>query len=143
MRDASARSLAVLIVDDDPEIRRYMQRALRRGFGASSLVTEAADGEDALRALGDGHYDAVITDVLLPRLDGLALCRALEDDPRTRAIPVLIVSGELAAEERARQAVRGRASRAFLAKPFNGVDLCAAVERLLASGAGPETAARP
>jgi CheY-like chemotaxis protein len=142
MRNAPMRSFALLIVDDDPEIRRYMQRALQRGFGAASHVTEAADGEDALRELSTGRYDAVITDVLLPRLDGLSLCRALEEDPRTRTIPVLIVSGELGAEERARQAVRGRPSRAFLPKPFNGGDLCAAVERLLASSGGPEATGR-
>jgi CheY-like chemotaxis protein len=137
MNEAPVRSFEVLVVDDDPEIRRYMHRALQRGFRGAGHVTEAADGEAALRLVSAGRYDAVITDVLLPRLDGLSLCRALEEDPRSRSIAVLIVSGDLGAEERARQAVRGRASRAFLPKPFNGRDLCAAVERLLTSSGGP------
>lgn len=131
MPEARGRVLEVLVVDDDPEMRRYVQRALRRGFGAAGHVEEAADGEDALRSLRAGRFDALITDVLLPRLDGLALCRALDDDPVMRSLPVLIVSGELAAVERARELVRDRPSRGFLAKPFNGADLCAALEHLL------------
>jgi len=133
MREVLVRTIDLLIVDDDPEIRRYMQRALQRGFRGAGRVDEAGDGEAALRMLRTEHYDAVITDVLLPRLDGLSLCRALEDDPRTRAIPVLIVSGELGAEERAKQEMRGGVSRAFLPKPFNGGELCAAVEKLLSA----------
>lgn len=131
MNDSRERTLEILVVDDDPEMRRYIQRALQRGFGAAGHVSQAADGEDALRMLRAGAFDVLITDVLLPRLDGLSLCRALDDDPATRSIPVLIVSGELAAVERAQELVRGRRSRAFLPKPFNGAALLAAVEQLL------------
>lgn len=136
MVEPRTRPLELLVVDDDPEMRRYVQRALERGLGASGHVRESADGEDALRRVREGRFDAVITDVLLPRLDGLALCRALDEDPATRSLPVLIVSGELDAVERAVELVRGRPTRAFLAKPFNGARLCAALERLLEASAG-------
>ena len=131
MTEPREHTLEILVVDDDPEMRRYIERALQRGFGAAGHVRQAADGEDALRMLREGGFDVVITDVLLPRLDGLSLCCALDDDPCTRALPVLIVSGELSAVERAQELVRGRPSRAFLPKPFNGAVLVAALERLL------------
>src|SRR5262245_60535803 len=115
----------LLVVDDDPEMRRYMQRSLERCF-PSALVQQAVDGEDALSAAHGRRFDAVVTDVLLPRLDGLALCAALDE-----ALPVLVVSGELEAVERARTRLRGRPGRAFLAKPFNAATLCAAVKHLL------------
>jgi CheY-like chemotaxis protein len=123
--------LNLLVVDDDPEMRRYMQRSLERGFGPDTSVREAADGEDALRLVSAGGFDAVITDVLLPRLDGLALCAALGAAAGTGRLPVLVVSGELEAIDRARAEVRGLARRAFLAKPFNAATLCAAVARLV------------
>lgn len=120
------RTLSVLVVDDDPEMRRYIQRSLERVFGPGTRVSEAGDGQDALRQLAVNAFDAVITDVLLPRLDGLALCEAV-----AAGLPVLVVSGELDAIERARGALRGRGDRAFLAKPFNGATLGATLARLL------------
>lgn len=131
MMRARTRPLELLVVDDDPEMRRYIQRGLERGLGGGGHVHQAADGEEALRMIHEGAFDAVITDVLLPRLDGLSLCRALEADPETTTLPVLIVSGELDAVERAQALVRDHASRSFLPKPFNSTTLCAAVERLL------------
>jgi CheY-like chemotaxis protein len=132
---ARQRQLELLVVDDDPDMRRYIQRGLERGIEGGH-VHQAADGEEALRMIAAEHFDVVITDVLLPRLDGLSLCRALDDDPEMASLPVLIVSGELDAVERAQDLVRGHASRSFLPKPFNSATLCAAVERLL--GANPE-----
>lgn len=121
----------LLVVDDDPEMRRYMQRSLQRGLGPDAHVELAADGEDALARLSGSSFAAVITDVRLPRLDGLQLCAALAEAPATRALPVLVVSGELEEVARAEGFTRGASGRAFLAKPFNGATLCAAVERLL------------
>lgn len=117
----------VLVVDDDPDLRGYVERSLTRGFGPTVRVHHAGDGEDALEAVDGGRFDAVVTDVLLPRMDGLTLCAALRD----AALPVLVVSGELEAMERARRAVLGDPRAAFLAKPFNGASLCAALSRLL------------
>lgn len=130
MASAMPRPLTIVVVDDDPEMRRYIQRGLERGF-AASRVHQAADGEEALRLVAEHPVDLVITDVLLPRLDGLSLCHALDSAEATRTLPVLIVSGELEAVERARALVHGRPHRAFLAKPFNAASLRAAVEALL------------
>ena len=131
MASAMPRPLTIVVVDDDPEMRRYIQRGLERAFAAASRVHQAADGEEALRVVAEHAVDLVITDVLLPRLDGLSLCHALESAEATRTLPVLIVSGELEAVERARALVHGRPHRAFLAKPFNAASLRVAVEALL------------
>lgn len=131
MASATPRLFTIVVVDDDPEMRRYIQRGLERAAPVAERVFEAGDGEEALRLVAGHAVDLVITDVLLPRLDGLSLCRALEETEATRALPVLVVSGELEAVERARAQVQGRPHRAFLAKPFNAATLRAAVEALL------------
>jgi len=131
-----SRTLEILVVDDDPEMRRYIQRSLQRALGEGGRIHLAGDGVEALAMAEAQRLDALITDVLLPRLDGLSLCQAIERSARTAELPVLIVSGELDAIERAQALARTRPHRAFLAKPFNGRSLLAALDRLL-EGASP------
>jgi CheY-like chemotaxis protein len=114
-------SWTVLVVDDDADMRLYLGGCLR-GLGVARVV-EAADGQEALRLAPDA--DLVISDVFMPGLDGIALVRALKADARTRAIPVLLVSGEVVLSP-----LDARAD-GFLTKPFNATRLRAAVERLL------------
>lgn len=117
--------LNVLIVDDDRDMRLYMRGCLR-GLGSTiHQVLEAGDGIDALPLVRSGFVHLVITDVVLPRLDGYGLCRAIKADPRLRALPVLLVSG--AAEVTPPDV----AADGFLAKPFNSHQLLEAVEALL------------
>ena len=114
---------AVLVVDDDADMRLYLTGCLR-SFGEATLtVTEATDGRDALllaRALLPG---LIISDMVMPGLDGVALCLALKADPKTQAIPFLLVSGETRAPP--------PCADGFLAKPFNATSLREQVERLL------------
>ena len=78
--------MRVLVVDDDPAVRESLRRSLAfNGY----QVELADDGEQALRMVGATHPDAVVLDVMMPRLDGLATCRALRaagDD-----VPVLML----------------------------------------------------
>jgi two-component system chemotaxis response regulator CheY len=94
-------------VDDDADLRAYLARGLR-GLGA---VVEADDGLAALAVLAARTVDLVVTDLAMPRLDGRALCHAMQADPALAAVPVLVITGEVGA------AVPG--ARATLAKPFN------------------------
>ena len=64
----------VLVVDDEPAVRRALERALRL---ESYDVTLAADGEEALDALATEPVDAVVLDILMPKLDGLEVCRRM------------------------------------------------------------------
>ena len=121
--------LTFLVVDDDAELRTYVRRCLR-GFGKKDpLVLEAEDGQAALDLLGTQAVDLIISDVVMPRMDGLALCRALGEDENLRQMPVLLVTGEAPAA--ARRLAQSAGARGFLAKPFNARKLSAALEGLL------------
>lgn len=81
----------VLIVEDDPETRLlYAEVFHRSGFATE----EAHNGHQALaKALGSPQPDLILTDIAVPGLDGIELCRKLRADDRTRSIPVLAITG--------------------------------------------------
>lgn len=87
----------------------------------------ALDGAEALHLVGAMRPDVVITEILVPRLDGLAVCRQIKEDPDLRGTAVLIFS-ILAAEARAREA----GADAFLRKPLADQSLVRTVQKLLA-----------
>ena len=120
----------VVVADDDPEMRAYVAQCLR-AVEPRVDVLEAADGIEALTLLASNKVDLVITDVVMPRLDGIALCERIQDDEELRKIPILLVSGEVALE-----ALRGAKSMdlavAQLAKPFSARMLRDAIAPLLA-----------
>ncbi len=128
------RPLRMLVVDDDPDMRRYIRLTLERAWAAGSsmlTVEECGDGAEALALVEQERFDVVVTDVRLPGLDGLALCEALDRSARHDTTAVLIVTGEPSAHERAEAFVRAGARRALLTKPFNAARLVEALGRLL------------
>lgn len=80
----------VLVVEDDPETRRYYMSILE---GDGFVVDQAHNGLQALDKARTLAPDLVLTDIAVPGLDGIALCRQLRADPLTRDIPVLAVTG--------------------------------------------------
>ncbi len=79
----------VLVVEDDRFLRRACEASLRqRGFA----VVAAADGEEGLRLARAEPFDLVLLDLLMPKLSGVEVLRALKGDPATRGIPVLVLS---------------------------------------------------
>lgn len=79
----------ILLVEDDRFLRRACEASLRqRGF----TVIAAADGEEGLRQARAEHPDLILLDLLMPKLAGVEVLRALKADPETKAIPVLILS---------------------------------------------------
>jgi DNA-binding response OmpR family regulator len=122
-----------LCVERDPYVRELETYFLREaGFG----VTFADDGLQALQLAQQVRPTIIITEILVPKLDGLALCRRLKEDPATRHIAVLVFS-LLAAERRARDC----GADAFLNKPLNAHTLVDAVRALLESRAQSAAAA--
>jgi two-component system response regulator MprA len=114
----------LLVVDDDPALSRTLRRALAvEGYA----VDCAADGLEALDRLGGEEYDAVVLDVSMPRLDGLAVCRRLRE--RRDRTPVLM----LTARDDIRDRVSGLDAGAddYLAKPFALDELNARLRALL------------
>src|SRR5438067_10101919 len=87
----------VLVADDDAAIRRLHTDILQ---GAGYEVTLAADGIDALARVEERLPDIVLLDLEMPRLSGYEVCRRLKADPRTRFVPVMILTGELASQAR-------------------------------------------
>lgn len=124
----------VLIVDDSLTVREAERRLLvQHGYD----VEVAVDGIDGWNALRTGPYDLVITDVDMPRLDGIELVRRIKHDPRLRAIPVLIVSYKGREEDRRRGLEAG--AQAYVTKrDFQNEAFLQTVSDLLNSAAGAE-----
>ena len=119
----------LLVVEDEPSIADLLALVLQE---AGCQVAVVGDGRVALRRLTEGRYDLVVSDVMLPFLDGAALARAMQADPALCAIPLVLMSaGHVAAVGVAPHA-------AFLRKPFDLEELLAIVGRLL----GPDPGAR-
>jgi two-component system, cell cycle response regulator DivK len=93
----------VLIVEDDAETRHFYLRAFE---SAGFRTAQAHNGYQALEKAFEALPDLVVADIAIPGLDGIALCRRLRADPRTRALPVLAITGygDRHYEDRARAA---------------------------------------
>jgi CheY-like chemotaxis protein len=114
----------VLLVEDAPFLRYAFGRLLRlNGFE----VLETTDGREALECIKDFQPDLVVTDLMMPVMDGVELIRRLREDPSTAELPILAITADASelTERRARQA--GAAE--FLTKP---IDLPALIDRLRA-----------
>jgi PAS domain S-box-containing protein len=112
----------ILLADDNADMRAYVQRLL----SPSWTVEAVSDGVQALAVARERLPDLVLTDIMMPGLDGLALLRALRADPRTAPIPVILLSARAGEEAR----VEGLAAGAddYLIKPFTARELLARVE---------------
>lgn len=118
----------ILVVERDPHVRELETFFLEQaGYG----VEFAADGVTAVALARDLHPRILITEILVPKLDGLAVCRKLKEDPETSDISVLIFS-ILAAHDRALEA----GADAFLLKPLAKARLVETVRELLALRTG-------
>ncbi|MFE9674519.1 SpoIIE family protein phosphatase [Streptomyces sp. NPDC006259] len=112
----------VLIADDNADMREYLTRILR---GAGYHVEAVVDGYEALRAVRADAPELVVSDVMMPRLDGLSLVRELRADTRTAAVPVLLLSAR-AGQEASIEGLQAGADD-YLVKPFAAAELLARV----------------
>ena len=116
----------VLVVDDNAEIRAYVTRHLSPPY----RVLEAADGQQGLELARRHLPDLVLSDVMMPVMDGYALCRALKSDPETDFLPVILLTARAEAEDR----LAGLTERAddYLTKPFHVPELLARIANTIA-----------
>ena len=116
----------VLVAEDDLANRALLARLLERAGYRSIAV---ADGRDALRASIEENPDLVLLDIGLPGLDGLDVCRRLRADPRTVALPIILVTGQVSS----RDVVAGLDAGAddFVRKPYDEAELLARVRSVL------------
>ena len=118
--------LTVLIVDDDPDMRAYVRHCLRDLDDLIAQTHEAADGLVALTLARSIRPDLVISDIVMPGLDGYELCKALKALPLDSEPLVLLISGET---DKLR--IRKAGADAFLGKPFNAEKMRNILKQLL------------
>ena len=112
----------VLIADDNADMRDYVSRLLAHHYNVEAV----ADGQIALERIRTDPPDLVLTDVMMPRLDGFGLLRNLRADPATQTIPVIVLSAR-AGEEASVEGL-GAGADDYLIKPFSARELLARVE---------------
>ena len=116
----------VLLIDDDPVILRLLQVNFEmEGFD----VVTATDGVDGLQAARDEQPDVVVSDVMMPRMNGLELVAALGADDRTGDIPVMLLSARAQATDIAAGLDAG--AHDYVTKPFEPLELVDRVHKLL------------
>jgi len=117
----------ILLIEDMAGVRRAVGSMLKR---AGHTVTAAESGGEGVRQLKTKHFDLVVTDMLMPDVDGTEILFQVAEMPDRP--PVIAISGGGAgvSAEAALRAARFKAD-AFLQKPFDGADLIAAVDKLL------------
>jgi CheY-like chemotaxis protein len=115
---------SILVAEDDQAVRDFVSRALAY-YGHN--VTTVADGSAALAALAERQYDLMLTDIVMPGLDGIALAaQAAKENP---TMSVLMMTG-FASEGQRAQSPHAGADR-VISKPFSLKDICTAVEEAL------------
>jgi PAS domain S-box-containing protein len=112
----------VLVVDDNADMRAYLVRLLSERY----QVHAVADGAVALAAALEKPPDLVLADVMMPGMDGFGLLRALRTDPRTREVPVVLLSARAGEEAKVEGLERGADD--YLVKPFSARELLARVD---------------
>lgn len=124
-RDARTPS-RILLADDNMDMRDYICRLL----GPLHECEAVADGEQALEALRRRRPDLVVTDIMMPNLDGFGLIKAIREDPELRDVPIIALSARAGEEA----SVEGLAAGAddYLVKPFSARELMARVDGVLA-----------
>jgi len=115
----------LLLADDNADMRGYIRRLLER----SCEVEAVADGQAALEAIRARRPDLILTDVMMPNLDGFGLLRAIRSTPEWRDIPVLMLSARAGEESRVEGLHAGADD--YLVKPFSARELTARVDSLL------------
>jgi CheY-like chemotaxis protein len=119
--------MAILVTaEDNEEIRTIVTRSLRR---AGHRVIAVADGVEGLAAVREHHPDAVITDVDMPNMSGIQLCREIRRDPELKHIPVVVVSGSIGSRDAG--ALEAGVTM-ILPKPFVADDLLRHLTEVLA-----------
>lgn len=122
----------ILIVEDIPQIRTLLEITLRfKGYPVES----ASNGEDALQKIKANRPALIISDILMPKMDGFALVYHLRKDPETRDIPVVFLSATYVTKEDRDFALSLGALR-FLEKPIDTADLFLTIGEVLAEGPG-------
>lgn len=120
----ASRSETVLLVEDDRSIRRYLEVILQK---AGYMVITASDGLEAMKVAMTTHVDAVITDAIMPHINGHELCRFLRSQSALSSLPVILLSGL----ENTQATAKDDGANVYMAKPVSPTELINCLEQLL------------
>jgi CheY-like chemotaxis protein/tetratricopeptide (TPR) repeat protein len=132
-------ALRILVVEDDKHVRRILESLLANEpslKARSPEVVAANDGQEGLRALSTGPFDLVITDLLMPKMDGFQFCREVRKHRLGAQVPLIVTSAiykDAATQIRLKKEV---GDHLFFAKPYEIRDLIQAVNRILEGRGG-------
>lgn len=126
----------ILVVEDQPNIRRLLQVHLER---AGYVVDLACDGLEGLERVGTERPDLIVLDMMMPNLDGLQVLERLKADPQTGEIPVVVLSAR-DSDVQIREGLLGGADM-YLSKPFDPEAFRALIDRTTALIGTPENPA--
>lgn len=115
----------ILVVEDNEDVRAYVSSHLARRY----IVLEAGDGAEGLAMARVEKPDLILSDVMMPKMDGYDLCRALKADDALNHIPIILLTAR--AEDEDRLEGLGLGADAYLSKPFNAEELLIRVENLI------------
>ena len=121
----ASRNFHILVVDDDAEIARYIQSELSEWY----RFTYAPNGKEGLKTLLTGSYDLVISDVMMPEMDGITMLKKIKSNANVSDIPVILLTSKAEVENRLEGLRRG--ADAFLAKPFDMEELHILIDNLV------------
>ena len=130
--------MRVLVVDDDPAILTLLQLNLEL---EGHEVVAAANGAEAIDAARRLDLDVVLLDVMMPELDGFAVCQELRADPLTEHLRIVFVSAKAQAADMQRGDAVG--ADAYITKPFDPMELVRLLERVTAGGRGARDDVEP
>ena len=129
MADAVKRK--VLVVDDEPSIAKILRKQLEvAGFE----VNVGVDGEDGLAKAREWRPELILLDVMLPKLNGHEVCKALKADAELKHVTVIMLTAK--AQRQDQELAQSQGADGFLTKPFQLSELLAKVRALLAPAAG-------
>ena len=120
-----AEAQCVLLVEDDPALRRYLEVVLQR---AGYAVLTAGDGLEAMKVLLSAGVDVIVTDALMPNLDGYELCRFVRNSEHLAQLPIILLS----ALDPKNSTDESEQVDAFLSKPVSPEDLLSRIVEVLA-----------
>ena len=122
-----SHNIRVMVVDDDEEIAHYIKNELSAIYRFSLF----RNGKEALKALlsNPSHYDIIISDVMMPEMDGISMLRAIKTNPNISDTPVILLTSKAEVADRLEGLKRG--ADAFLAKPFSLEELQIVIDNLV------------
>lgn len=127
VKNKASQNVNVLVVDDNNDLTQYISNELSKYY----KITTCADGLEALNTLHRSQFDLVISDVMMPRMDGIELLRNIKQTPRLSHIPIIMLTSKNEIEDRLLGLRKG--ADAYMAKPFNIEELQATVDNQIAN----------